>query len=70
MENMEIGTTSKNWKRLGFSRLFLRAREESTHGDITHWDPKSDGLDRVKRMFNGFAEDPHPGMKEKMAEGV
>ena len=49
-------------------RLFeivFESQRKSTHGDITIG-VESDGLDRVKRMFNGFAEDPHPGMKEKM----
>ena len=53
--------------KLKKARLFEIVFESysSEHGDIV-MGFDADGLNRVKRMFDGFAEDPHPGMKEKM----
>ena len=56
-------------QKLEKARLFeiiFESQRRSAHGDIL-MGSKADDLDRVKRMFNGFAEDTHPRMKEKMA---
>ena len=54
-------------QKLKKARLFEIVFESyrSAHGDIVIGSD-ADGLNSVKRMFDGFAEDTHPRMKEKM----
>ena len=64
-ENMNLNDKQKLEKARLFEIIF-ESQRRNAHGDIL-MGSKADDLDRVKRMFNGFAEDTHPRMKEKMA---
>ena len=64
-ENMNLDDKQKLEKARLFEIIF-ESQRRNAHGDIL-MGSKADDLDRVKRMFNGFAEDTHPRMKEKMA---
>ena len=64
-ENMDLDDKQKLEKARLFEIIF-ESQRRNAHGDIL-MGSKADDLDRVKRMFNGFAEDTHPRMKEKMA---
>ena len=64
-ENMDLDDKQKLEKARLFEIIF-ESQRRNAHGDIL-MGSKADDLDRVKGMFNGFAEDTHLRMKEKMA---
>ena len=64
-ENMDLDDKQKLEKARLFEIIF-ESQRRNAHGDIL-MGSKADDLDRVKKMFNGFAEDTHLRMKEKMA---
>ena len=64
-ENMNLDDKQKLEKARLFEIIFA-SQGISAHGDIL-MGSKADDLDRVEGMFDGFAKDTHPGMKEKMA---
>ena len=63
-ENMNLNDKQKLEKARLFEIIF-ESQRRNAHGDIL-MGSKADDLNRVEGMFNGFAKNTHPRMKEKM----